>query len=73
MTGVSNAADKPIKVFILSGQSNMVGAGKEVYRKEVGKKTVGTEVKLTLGQKASFKITYLTKDANGIDDRFIDC
>jgi len=27
MTGVSNAADKPIKVFILSGQSNMVGAG----------------------------------------------
>ena len=31
MTGVSNAENpdgKPVKVYILSGQSNMVGAGK---------------------------------------------
>ena len=28
VTGVTSAADKPVKVFILSGQSNMVGAGK---------------------------------------------
>jgi len=28
ITSVANAQDKPIKVYILSGQSNMVGAGK---------------------------------------------
>jgi hypothetical protein len=157
ITGASNAADKPIKVFILSGQSNMVGAGKvtgrssrwgseftnpvvsvyegaydpktdydkmkpiktlklekfggttptpypgggthvtrgfvevpdtgiyefrpgfggsmdnimevdgkEVYRKEVGKEAVHTDAKLTSGKKVSFKITYLSKEANGL-------
>ncbi|MCF7730129.1 MAG: hypothetical protein K9N23_00500 [Akkermansiaceae bacterium] len=156
-TAVSNAWNKPIKVFILSGQSNMVGAGKvtgggsrwgsefldpvvsvyeraydpqadydqmkpiktlklesfggseptpypgggaqvtrgfiqvketgryqlrpgyggsmdnimevdgkEVHRKETGKEAVRSEVKLTAGKKVPFKITYLTKDANGL-------
>ena len=47
-----------------SEQNIMEVDGKVVHRKEVGKQTVGTEVKLTAGQKVSFKITYLTKDAN---------
>ncbi len=154
---VTNAADKPIKVFILSGQSNMVGAGavtggssrwgkeftdvavsvyegeydpkanydklkpiktqklesfggtkptpypgggthvtrgsvemkttgmyecrpgygdstycimqvdgNEVYRKEIGKEAIHTDIKLTAGKKVSFKITYLNDRANGL-------
>ncbi len=157
LVGVSNAGDKPIKVFILSGQSNMVGAGKvtgggsrwgsefidpvvsvyegaynpkvnydrmkaiktrklekfggvdptpypgggaqvtrgfievretgsylfrpgygdsehnimevdgqEAHRKESGKEAVRSEVKLTAGRKVPFKITYLTKNADGL-------
>jgi hypothetical protein len=160
MTGVSNAAETPIKVFILSGQSNMVGAGAvtgrgvrwgteftepvvsvytgahdpkadydemepvkmmkleivggtkptpypaspgsstyvtrgfvemettgiyefrpgyggsadnimvvdgmEVYRKEVGKEALHTDIKLEAGKKVSFKITYLSKNVNGL-------
>lgn len=154
---VSNAEGKPIKVFILSGQSNMVGAGKVtggssrwgsefldpvvsvyagaydpkadydklkplktlklenfggteptpypgggtqvtrgfvqveesgiyefrpgyggsmdnimevdgvvVHRKEVGKEALRTEIELEAGKKVPFKITYLTKDGNGL-------
>ena len=154
---LSNAEDKPIKVFILSGQSNMVGAGKVdggssrwgsqfldpvvsvyegaydpkadydtmtpvktlmlesfggtkptpypgggaqvtrgfvqvtetgiyefrpgfggsmdnlmevdgkvVHHKEVGKEAVRTEIKLEGGKKVPFKITYFTKDGNGL-------
>ncbi len=157
ITSVANAADKPIKVFILSGQSNMVGAGKvtggggrwgseflepvvsvykgaydpkadydamkpiktiklpnfggtqptpypgggthvtrgfiqpketgiyqlrpgyggsmncimevngkEVHRQEIGEEAVRNEVKLTEGKKAPFKITYFTKNADGL-------
>ncbi len=157
LMGISNAEDKPIKVFILSGQSNMVGAGKvtgggsrwgsqfidpvvsvyegiynpkvnydklkpiktqklekfgggeptrypgggaqvtrgfiqvretgsylfrpgygdsennimevdgqEAHRKESGKEAVRSEVKLTAGKKVPFKITYLTKNADGL-------
>ena len=40
--------------------------GKEVYRKEPGKDPVYTHLKLTAGKKVPFKITYLTKDANGL-------
>jgi len=40
--------------------------GKEVHRKEVGQEAVRTEIKLTDGKKVPFKITYLTKDANGL-------
>jgi len=156
-TAASNSENKPIKVFILSGQSNMVGAGKvtggggrwgsefldpvvSVYggdydpkanydalkpfktlklerfggveptpypgggaqvtrgfiqvkttgmyqfrpgyggsmdnvmeidgrvghRKEVGEEAVRSEIKLTEGKKVPFKITYFTKDANGL-------
>lgn len=41
-------------------------AGKEVYRKEVGKDAVHATIKLTAGEKAPFKITYLTDKANGL-------
>ncbi|MGY8660363.1 MAG: sialate O-acetylesterase [Verrucomicrobiales bacterium] len=157
VTGFSYAESKPIKVFILSGQSNMVGAGKvtgggsrwgsefvdpivsvyegsydpkadydklkatktqklekfgggeptrypgggaqvtrgfvqvketgsylfrpgygdsennamevdgqEAHRKEPGKEAVRSEVKLTAGKKVPFKITYFTKNADGL-------
>lgn len=41
-------------------------AGREVYRKEVGGKPVHERVRLTAGEKTPFKITYLTKQANGL-------
>jgi hypothetical protein len=40
--------------------------GKEVHRKEVGKDAVRAEIKLEAGKKVPFKITYFTKDANGL-------
>ena len=40
--------------------------GKEVHRREVGQESVCTEIKLTEGKRVPFKITYLTKDANGL-------
>ena len=41
-------------------------AGKEVYRREPGKDAVHTHIKLTAGKKVPFKVTYLTKQANGL-------
>jgi hypothetical protein len=41
-------------------------AGKEVHRREVGQEAVLTGIKLTGGERVPFKITYLTKDANGL-------
>jgi hypothetical protein len=40
--------------------------GKVVHRKDVGKEAVRTEINLEGGKKVPFKITYLTKDANGL-------
>ena len=40
--------------------------GKEVHRKDVGEEPVRSEIKLTEGKKVAVKITYLTKDANGL-------
>jgi alpha-galactosidase len=40
--------------------------GVEVYRKEVGKEAVHAEFKFTAGKKYPFKITFLTKAANGL-------
>jgi len=40
--------------------------GKVVHRKEPGQEPVRHEVKLAGGKKVAFKITYLTKDANGL-------
>ena len=40
--------------------------GKEVHRQEVGGYAVRTEVKLEGGKKVPFKITYFTKQANGL-------
>ena len=40
--------------------------GQEVHRKMAGEEAVRTEIKLTGGKKVPFKITYLTKDANGL-------
>ncbi len=40
--------------------------GKEVHRQEVGGDAVRTEVKLEGGKKVPFKITYFTKQANGL-------
>ncbi|MDA7882284.1 hypothetical protein N9A94_08255 [Akkermansiaceae bacterium] len=40
--------------------------GKEVHRKEVGGEDLKNEIKLEAGKKVPFKITYLTKDANGL-------
>ena len=40
--------------------------GKEVHRKEIGKDPVYTDIKLTVGKKVPFKITYLTDAANGL-------
>ena len=40
--------------------------GKEVHRQEVGEDTVRTEIKLEGGKKVPFKITYFTKQANGL-------
>ena len=41
-------------------------AGKVVHRKEVGQDPVRNEVRLEAGKKVAFKITYMTKDANGL-------
>ena len=40
--------------------------GKEVYRKEVGKPALHTQLKLAAGKAVPFKITYLTANANGL-------
>jgi len=40
--------------------------GVEVYRREVGQEPVWKPIKLTAGEKVPFKITYLTRDANGL-------
>lgn len=40
--------------------------GKEVHRKEVGEDAVRAEIKLEAKKKVPFKITYFTKDANGL-------
>lgn len=40
--------------------------GKVVHRKEIGQQAVRTEIKLQAGKKVAFKITYFTKDANGL-------
>ncbi len=40
--------------------------GVEVYRKEVGKDAVHKHIKLTVGKRVPFKITYLTDQANGL-------
>lgn len=40
--------------------------GKVVHRKESGRDAVRTEIKLEGGQKVAFKITYLSKDSNGL-------
>ena len=40
--------------------------GKVVHRQEVGKDPVRTEIKLEGGKKVPFKITYFTKQANGL-------
>ena len=41
-------------------------AGQEVHRKRAGEDAVRTEIKLEAGKKVPFKITYFTKDANGL-------
>jgi hypothetical protein len=41
-------------------------AGKEVHRQEVGQDAMRTELKLEGGKKVPFKITYFTKQANGL-------
>ena len=41
-------------------------AGEEVYRKLVGQEAVLSEIALTAGKKVPFKITYLTKQADGL-------
>ena len=40
--------------------------GQVVHRKNPGEEPVRSEVKLSAGKKVPFKITYLTKDANGL-------
>ena len=40
--------------------------GKHVHRKDVGQEPVRDEITLTVGKKVPFKITYLTKDADGL-------
>ena len=40
--------------------------GKVVHRKEVGQDPIRTEIKLEGGKKVPFKITYFSKDANGL-------
>ena len=40
--------------------------GKEVHRQELGQDPVRTEIKLEGGKKVPFKITYFTKQANGL-------
>ena len=47
-------------------QNVMEVDGKEVHRKEVGKESVRTGIKLEGGKKVPFKITYFTNDANGL-------
>lgn len=49
-----------------SEQNIMVVNGVEVHRQEPGAKAVKRSVKLTAGEKVLFKITYLTKHANGL-------
>lgn len=41
-------------------------AGKEVHRQEVGQDAMRTEIELEGGKKVPFKITYFTKQANGL-------
>ena len=49
-----------------STHNTMEVDGVEVYRKEVGKDAVHKHLKLTAGERISFKITYLTNQANGL-------
>jgi alpha-galactosidase len=49
-----------------STHNNMHVDGKEVYHKVVGKDAVHKHIKLTAGKKVPFKITYFTKQANGL-------
>ena len=41
-------------------------AGQDVHRKLPGEQAIRSEIKLVAGKKVPFKITYLTKDANGL-------
>ena len=49
-----------------STQCIMEVAGKVVHRQEVGGEALRSEIRLEAGKKVPFKITYLTKDANGL-------
>jgi len=49
-----------------SSYNIMEVAGVEVYRKEVGKEAVHAEFRFSAGEKYPFKITFLTKAANGL-------
>lgn len=49
-----------------SEQNVMIVSGVEVHRKAPGGQAVKKSVKLTAGEKVPFKITYLTKHANGL-------
>jgi len=49
-----------------SEQNIMEIDGTEVYRKEVGKEAISTEIRLTEGKKVPFKITYLTNSGSGL-------
>ncbi len=49
-----------------SSQCLMEVNGKEVHRQEVGGEAVRRELKLEAGKKVPFKITYFTREANGL-------
>ncbi|MBI22493.1 MAG: hypothetical protein CMN05_02725 [Roseibacillus sp.] len=49
-----------------SMQNVMEVNGKEVHRQEVGNEIIRIPIKLEGGKRAPFKITYFTKDANGL-------
>jgi len=49
-----------------SMQNVMEVNGKEVHRQEIGNEIIRTPIKLEGGKKVPFKITYFTKDANGL-------
>ncbi|OUU87392.1 MAG: hypothetical protein CBC36_07360 [Verrucomicrobiaceae bacterium TMED76] len=49
-----------------SMENVMEVAGKVVHRKEVGGEIIRNPIKLEAGKKVPFKITYFTKDANGL-------
>ena len=47
-------------------QRSLEADGKAVHRQKFGQDPVRTEIKLEGGKKAPFKITYFTKQANGL-------